>query len=385
MRHLKILEYALASLLRRPGKTAAILVVYTLMIVLLASVLFLTQALKTEATSMLTGGPQLVVQKTMAGRHELIAVDEVEKLAGIPGVKSVRPRVWGYYYDALSKTNYTLQGIDGSPSELSLLDGRLPRVDGECAIGAGVARSRRVGLEDDLILIDSASLGRIFSVTGVFSANSELLTQDLVVMPTEALRDFFGMPDSRATDLAVEVYNPAEINTIAGKIKRALPDSRPITQSELLRTYHAVFDWRGGMMLALFSSALMAFCILAWDKATGLSAGERREIGILKAVGWDTGDVLLLKLWEGLALSLLAFLCGCLIAFLLVFCWGAPLLGSVLRGWSVLFPALKPTPFIDLYQIGTLAFLTIVPYVASTIIPAWRAATTDPDEVMRAS
>ena len=384
MRYLKTLEYALASLLRRPGKTGAILVVYTLMIVVLASVLFLTQALKTEATAMLADGPQLVVQKTMAGRHELIAVDEAARLAGIPGVKNVKPRVWGYYYDALIGTNYTLQGIDSSATELSLLDGRLPREEGECAIGAGVAESRRVILQDELILIDHENIGRIFTVTGIFVSASDLLTQDLVVMPDGPLRTFFGMPASLATDLAVEVYNPNEINTIAGKIKRVLPDSRPITQSELLRTYHAVFDWRGGMMLALFSSALMAFCILAWDKATGLSAGERREIGILKAVGWDTGDVLLLKLWEGLALSLLAFLAGCLIAFLLVFFWGAPLLGGILRGWSVLFPALRPTPFIDLYQVATLAFLTIVPYVASTVIPAWRAAVTDPDEVMRA-
>jgi ABC-type lipoprotein release transport system permease subunit len=278
-----------------------------------------------------------------------------------------------------------LQGFDTSASELSLLDGRLPREEGECAIGAGVAGSRLIHLQDDLILIDYDNIGRIFTVTGVFVSKADVLTQDLVVMPEGPLRQFFGMPESLATDLAVEVYNPNEVDTIANKIKRALPDSRPITQSELLRTYHAVFDWRGGMMLALFSSALMAFCILAWDKATGLSAGERREIGILKAVGWDTGDVLLLKLWEGLALSLLAFLCGCLIAFLLVFWWGAPLLGGILRGWSVLFPALRPTPFIDFYQLGTLAFLTIVPYVASTVIPAWRAAVTDPDEVMRAS
>jgi ABC-type lipoprotein release transport system permease subunit len=384
MRKLKILEYALASLLRRPGKTGAILVVYTLMILVLSSVLLLTQALKTEATAMLAGGPQLVVQKTLAGRHELIPVAAIDSLRGIPGVKAVKPRVWGYYYDALGQTNYTLQGIESSAGELSLLDGRLPGVEGECAIGAGVARSRRVGLEDDLILIDNENFGRSYTVTGVFTAASDLLTQDLVVMAEGPLREFFGMPAGLATDLAVEVYNPNEISTIAAKIKRVLPDSRPITQSELLRTYHAVFDWRGGMMLALFSSALMAFCILAWDKATGLSAGERREIGILKAVGWDTGDVLLLKLWEGLALSLLAFLAGYLGAFLLVFFWGAPLLGAVLRGWSVLFPVLKPTPFIDLYQIATLAFLTIVPYVASTVIPAWRAAVTDPDEVMRA-
>jgi ABC-type lipoprotein release transport system permease subunit len=383
MRQLKILEYALASLLRRPGKTLAILVVYTLMVMVLATVLLLTHALKTEAEQLLVAGPELLVQRTLAGRHELIPVTAAETVAAIPGVDSATPRVWGYYYDSLTGANYTLLAIDAQDRSLKLLSGRLPQGEGECAIGAGVAAARRVTVGDDLILVDAGNLGTIFTITGVFRAESRLLTEDLVVIPTGPLRRFFGMPDELATDLAVNIRNPAEIETVAGKVKRLIPDARPITRRELLRTYRAVFDWRSGMLLALFASALMAFCILAWDKATGLSAGERREIGILKAVGWDTGDVLLLKLWEGLALSLLAFLLGYAFAFGLVFWWGAPVLGAVLRGWSVLFPALQPVPYIDPYQVATLAFLTIVPYVASTVIPAWRAAVTDPDEVMR--
>ena len=383
MRQLKILEYALASLLRRPGKTAAILVVYTLLVTILAGVLLLTNALKTEAEQLLSGGPELVVQRTLAGRHELIPTAAATDIARIPGVAAVEPRVWGYYYDSLTEANYTLLGIDPATPPLQLVSGQLPRQEGECAIGAGVAAARRIAVGDDLILIDHANTGTVFTVTGVFLSESRLLTEDLVVMPTASLRGFFGVPDGMATDLAVRVANPGEIVTVATKVKRLLPDSRPITRSDLLRTYRAVFDWRSGLMLALFAATLLAFCILAWDKATGLSAGERREIGILKAIGWDTGDVLLLKFWEGLALSLLAFLLGYTLAFALVFHWGSPILGGVLRGWSVLFPPLQPVPQVDLYQLATLAFLTIVPYVASTIGPAWRAAVTDPDEVMR--
>lgn len=383
IRHLKILEYALASLSRRKGKTLAILVVYTLMIAVLAAVLFLTHALKAEAVGSLAASPELVVQQTLAGRHELIPVAAAETIRRIPGVGRVTPRVWGYYYDGLTQANYTLQGIDAPVPELELLDGRLPAAEGECAIGSGVAATRLIGLEDDLILVDHDNLGTVFTVTGVFRHASDLLTNDLVVMTTPQLRRFFGLPADRATDLAVAVRNPSEIDTVARKIKLQLPATRPISRSEILRTYHAVFDWRSGMVLALFASALMAFCIMAWDKATGLSAGERREIGILKAIGWDTADVLLLKLWEGLAISLVAFLAGVLGAFLVVFVWGSPLLGGMLRGWSVVFPTLRPAPEVDFYQVGTLAFLTIVPYVASTVIPAWRAAITDPDEVMR--
>ena len=202
-------------------------------------------------------------------------------------------------------------------------------------------------------------------------------------MTEEDLMEFFQFPDGHATDLAVRIYNPREINTVANKVKRELPDTRPITRSEILRTYDAVFSWRSGMLLTVFASALVAFCILAWDKATGLSGEERREIGILKAIGWDTSDILILKFWEGMAVAMISFLIGLLGALVHVFFFGAPLLSAVIKGWSVLFPKFELTPYLDLYQVCILAFLTITPYVVSTVIPSWKAAVTEPDSIMR--
>jgi ABC-type lipoprotein release transport system permease subunit len=137
------------------------------------------------------------------------------------------------------------------------------------------------------------------------------------------------------------------------------------------------------MMLTIFASSLIAFSILAWDKATGISGEEKREIGILKAIGWDTADILELKFWEGMAISVTSFLLGAIAAFIHVFLLGAPLLARILKGWSVIFPDFRVTPHFDLYQIFVIAFLTIVPYVASTIVPSWKAAITDPETIMR--
>jgi ABC-type lipoprotein release transport system permease subunit len=66
-----------------------------------------------------------------------------------------------------------------------------------------------------------------------------------------------------------------------------------------------------------------------------------------------------------------------------VFYADAPLFTAVLKGWSVLYPQFRLAPQIDLAQIATLFFLAVLPYVAATIAPVWRAATLDPDEVMR--
>lgn len=387
-RHLKILEYALSSLLRRKYKNISLVVVYTLTIAVLASILFLTHALKYEASRVLSTAPDLVVQKMAAGRHELIPSAYGETIEKIRGVKEVTPRYWGYYYDALTHANYTLLGVDGSDAGallpgLHLIEGSLPSASGQSAVGAGVAEARNVDTGKELILIDSANTGTVFEITGLFTAPSSLITHDLIVFTKEDLVQFFNFPSGSATDIAVEVYNEREVPTVAAKIKQALPDTRPITKGEIVRTYDAVFNWRSGMMLTIFSSALIAFCILAWDKATGISAEEKREIGILKAIGWDTADVLELKFWEGIALSLTSFLLGIIIAYLHVFVFGAAVLAPVIKGWSVLFPPFRLTPSLDLYQIFVMAFLTIAPYVASTIIPSWKAAVTDPESVMR--
>jgi lipoprotein-releasing system permease protein len=383
IRHLKILDYALTSLLRRKYKSLAIIIAFTLVVTSLASILLFSNSLKKEAAYVLDSAPDLIVQRIIGGRHDLIPIEYTEKIKNIPGIGTVSQRYWGYYYDPLTEANYTVQGNDGNTKTLQMLEGRLPSDNDECAIGAGVAAIKKTGTGGELILVDSSNTGVLYEVVGVFRADSSLLTNDLIVLPNDAVIDFFGYPDGMATDVAVQVYNKNELQTAAAKIKRLLPDSRPITRTELIRTYEMVFNWRSGMMMSVFTAAVLAFCILAWDKATGISADEKQEIGILKAIGWDTSEVLILKFWEGLIIALTSFLLGTIGGYIHVFTLGAFLLAPVIKGWSVVFPDFHLTPYLDPYLVFTLGFLTITPYVASTVIPAWKAAVTDPETIMR--
>jgi len=380
---LKILEHALASMTRRWQKNLALILVYTLTVATLASILFLTQSLRTEAAKVLDGAPDLVVQRIIAGRHDLIPETYAETIRALPGVAEVTSRVWGYYYDSLMKVNFTLLGVPAGQDKLPLLAGQLPVAPRQCAIGVGIARTYGAELGDSLILVDAQNMTLLFEITGLFDHQSELLTNDMILLTEAQLREFFHLPEGVATDLSVKVYNPREISILTKKIRYALPDTRPISKSEIQHTYDTVFNWRSGILLSIFAAALIAFCILAWDKATGISGEEKREIGILKALGWDTGDVLLLKFWEGLAISLSSFLLGTILAYLHVYLFNAGLLAPVLRGWSILFPTFRLTPMLDLYQVLVLAVLTVVPYIACTVIPSWKSAVTDPDSVMR--
>jgi ABC-type lipoprotein release transport system permease subunit len=371
-RQKNIIDFTLSSLLRRKRKNAALVSVYTVVVFLMASVIFFTHAIRREASLVLEGAPEMIVQRMIAGRQDPIPIHYAEKIQKIRGVGSVRGRLWGYYYDPVVGANYTLVVPEGDPPE-----------EGSIRVGQGLARTRLLDVGDEMEFKAYDGVILNLAVRDTLPEESELISSDLVVVSESDFRRLFGLAPGYVTDFGLAVRNQREQSTIAEKIAGLLPDTRIILKEELLRTYDAIFNWRGGLMLLILFGAVLAFIIFAWDKASGLSAEERRETGTLKALGWETSDVILLKFWEGLAISLSAFFTGIILGYIHVFFMSSALFEPVLKGWSVLYPKFKLTPFVDPYQIVTLFFLTVVPYTVATIIPSWRAATIDPDSVMR--
>jgi ABC-type lipoprotein release transport system permease subunit len=371
-RQRSIIDFALSSLARRWKKNLALTVIYAFIVFTLASVVFFTEAVKSEARAVLRGAPEIVVQRLMAGRHDLIPAGYIDVLKKITGVGQVKGRLWGYYFEPSTGANYTIVA-SGDP----------PLADGTIAIGQGVARTLFAENGDLLPIKNSAGAYVSFEVARVFSHASELVSADLIEMTAADLRALFGIPEGYYTDITLKVRNEKELVVVADKIRRLLPDTRPILRDEILRTYDSLFDWRSGLLLVIFAGAAAAFIIFAWDKATSLSMEERREMGVLKAVGWETSEVIAMKSWEGIIVSLTAFFGGTLLAYTHVFFSSALLFEPVLKGWSVLYPHFELVPQIDPYQILALFFLTVVPYTVATVIPSWSAATVDPDAIMR--
>jgi ABC-type lipoprotein release transport system permease subunit len=367
-----IVDFTLSSLARRKAKNLALLLVYGLVVFSVSSVLFFAQALRHESRAVLRDAPELLVQRVVAGRHDLLPDAWVQAVAGIRGVAGARGRLWGYYYDPLSRANYTV-----------LVPERFWGAKGELVLGSGVARAREASPGDKFPLRAFDGTYLTLVVREIIPSESELVAADLLLVGEDDFRALFGIAPGVFTDLAVSVRNAKEVDTVAGKVTRLLPSARPITRGEIVRTYDAIFDWRSGLVVVVLAGAVLAFVIVAWDKASGLSAEEKREIGILKAIGWETSDVLLMKVWEGAVVSLAAFALGVLGAYVHVFLGKIALLGPVLRGWSALYPDFRLVPVVDPYQVATLFFLTVVPYTVATVVPSWRAATIDPDAVMR--
>src|SRR5512139_3977719 len=170
-RQRNIIDFTLSSLLRRKGKNTALIAVYTLVVFMLASVVFFTYSIKKEASLILKDAPEMVVQRMVAGRHELIPLSYMDKIREIRGVSSVKGRLWGYYYDPIVGANYTLMVPD---------DDRVR--PGKIVIGQGVSRTRLAFKGDALEFKTYGGIVVNLEIDDTLSPKSELVSSDLILI-----------------------------------------------------------------------------------------------------------------------------------------------------------------------------------------------------------
>ena len=387
-------DFAIKGLLRRKAKNLSITVLFALIVFLFSGIDFMSGALYTETLKALSFQPAIILQNVRAGRQVPVNLGDVEKLAQIHGVADVKGRVWGYYFDPFTGANYTIVGDSGDLAELWELrviasapfseDRRgAPLQLGEALVGEGIMKVRRVRPGGLLNFQDHAGRPVSLKVRGTFSSSVSLWTHDLIVVTEEDARKLFGLDPGMAWDIAVQVPNEFEVPKVGEKILRIMPGARVIATNQLKRTYGSSYGFRSGLILSLNVTCLLAFLILAYDRVARLSQEEQREIAILKSVGWQTGNLIRLNLFQSLILSLTGFLVGIIASYYHVFVAGAPFLRIVFAGWSVLFPPHPLPPSFDMSKIFGLMFLTVVPYISVGILPVWRAAIRDPEEVFR--
>ncbi|MFH0781715.1 MAG: FtsX-like permease family protein [Pseudomonadota bacterium] len=391
-RQLNILDYALASLRRKLLKNIVVFTVFTLVIFLFSSFQLTSRALTEIARQSLATAPDITVQQMSAGRQSSIPLAAKEQLQGIFGIRRIDTRIWGYYFDEKNGANYTVIGLSAVPESApggkktwpGISEGRLPALSesGKAVISGEVRRQLGLGERKFFSLFRPDLSLSSFETIGTFADDSDLVTADLILISLDDARKLFAIPDGLVTDLLVQVGNPLEIETIAGKIRNKLAGVRVITKTQIMKTYEVVFSWRSGLGTICLLTALVAFVILAWDKASGLSREELREVGILKILGWQTGDIMLLRFFESTTVAFFAFLVGWLLAWVHVGYFAAALFRPIFLGWSILRPGFAMTPPLVVSDFLLVFSISVLPYLCATAVPAWRAAVVRADSVL---
>ncbi len=355
---------------RRALRNVTIGAALTLVIAWFASVLFLTDSLRREWSLGLEAAPPLTIQRLVAGRPALISVSAGAELLSHPAVTAVDPRVWGYVFVAPLSANVT---VVGTVEELG---------EEDAVIGAALASQLglRVG---DRFALPAAGGARTVRVAEVFEDPSGLRSADLVMLKMATARAVLGLAEGEATDLAVTLSRESESAAVARLALQSIPRARVLERRALRRTYDLTFNGRAGWLTLASLPALLTLLLIGWERVTGLSPGERREIGVLKAVGFSTRDVLIARVFENAWLSFVASALGLCLAYLYVFVLGAPWLRDSLFGWSALFPRFALVPVVDASQLMSILALIVLPFTGISIVPAWRVAMRDVDAALR--
>ena len=344
------------------------------------------EGIKVQAGISVQEGADVYVAGDLYGSNAPVSTAYLSALESIDGVDKVFPRIVGraYLFDQL----VTVLGLcrQAFPAQQEIVQGRMPGSPGEVVVGEALARQMGFQLGTTFSFVFNPS--KLFRVAGIFSSECTIWSALLICMSLEDAQELFGTP-GMATDILVYT-RPGYAHAVAEAIqqrettrKMNLPLLR-VQDRELINLYiQKGFNARGGVFTALYTVAF-ALGIPALLVASGLGFTERRkEIGILKATGWQTQEVLETVFLENVILSFVATP----MAVLLSFFWVKVLNGFFIAQFFIaqvdLMPPFPvPSRFLPMPVLLGLMVSFIITCVGR-IYSTWKTAVVSPSHVLR--
>jgi putative ABC transport system permease protein len=319
-----------------------------------------------------TGTDIAVIQQTFLNT----SLDESAgaKLDSLPVVAQATPVIFNLM-DLTPEVNALAYGWKANSYEfdsLQILSGRRFR-DGhpEVMLGDLLAEDLKKKVGDTLEIQSSP-----FTVCAIYHGGSGLQA-DAVIMPLDQLQELSSLQGKVSTfDVRLRPAPAGEspehyLKRAQTQIEAALPGLRAVPAAERARNNQFVQLAHASAWGT--SSIALLIGILGIANTMAMSVYERtREIGILRAIGWNRGQVLILIQLEAAVLGLGGGFFG------IAFGWCALHLLAALPQTASIVSASFPVPLLaEALGIAVLAGLI------AGVLPAWRAAQLSPVEALR--
>ncbi len=369
--------WAARDVLRRPGEGLLVGMALATLIWMAGTGTLLTEAVRRTAERLVDHGPSLVIRRVGPAGFAPMPIAATATVSAVPGALRVRPRVWGPA--RVGDRAIEVVALTATAARALVDDRLIPDVPlrGMAIVGPGFAPER----------------GAIKTVVGAGAAvdvelqyslppGAGLVAQDTFLVHPDDARRILGFAPSLATDLAVDVFRESEEAAIRGDIAAALPfDVAITTRAQAQRRYAGSLTRRGGLFVLLLVPAALAVGALVAGAARDRMS-RAKEIGLLKAVGWTTHDIVWMHGFRALWVALPATGLGWIAAWLTVFAPGVTWPGTLLFGWS------GPPPVLDLDPAGAgvvlveVTAVAVVPWVAAQLWPAIASGARDPWQML---
>ncbi|MEW6350946.1 MAG: FtsX-like permease family protein [Thermodesulfobacteriota bacterium] len=386
-KHWTLLVHAAATLLRFPLRSAVVVMCLAVILSPFVTAIAINEGVKSEYAHSLRESGDVLVTADSYGSNAPVDLQVMKRIEAIQGVTRVVPRVIGRTYVEGKLIAVVGSGYDSVSPSVRVIRGRTPTAARELMLGFRAAR--HLGLDVGTRFSLTRRSGMVFEIVGLFDAPCTIWTSDLLFMGFEDASELFSMHD-KATDLVVHT-RPGYQHVVDALIRTSEQHAgesdvllRVQTRRLIERYTRRGFDIRAGVF-AGFYSLVLALAIPSLGVISGFGLAERRkEIGIIKALGWQTREVLELVALEHLLLSVASL--PIIVAATVIWIHalnGIGLVGFFVPGMDILIPFPVPAKIFPIPFVLALILAPTLTMVGS-IYWTWRAAVIPPSSAMNA-
>ena len=392
MRNSTFLNFLFLLIYKHKSKHIAISLISILIVFLISSVLFISSSIQKELFQTLDAQSDFVIQRMNQGKIVNTPNSWIEDFSSINGIKNIQQRVYGQYYFEPSNKYFTIVGVDlfeeavneNIKKLLSQMNISSFLEKDSMIIGNGVRK-----VLDELYYSDTYSFklynreSKKVSIFKDLPKSSNLIANDLIIMDISLAKQILNINEDESTDIILNVPNDLERSNIKVELILKHLDIRVIQKEDIKKAYENLYNYKGGIFLILFIIVIITFVLILYQRYTMVSSSDKKEIGILKAVGWSIKDIIKLKISETFIVALLAFLIGIIFAYIFVFILNAPFLNNIFLGFNNMQNSVILSANISFSNIVTLFIFFIIPFISAVLIPVWKIAVIDASESMK--
>ncbi|GGT79637.1 ABC transporter permease [Aliarcobacter butzleri] len=359
---------------------------------LTSSILFIKNSLQKEISQALENQSDFIIQKTIANKIKDIDTSLIDEFYEINGVSKVTQRVYGQYYFMPENVYFTIIGIDffeettnqNLKELLNFLNISKFLEKDSMIIGNGVKKvlDKYAYFDSYDFKLENANSKNI-KIFKDLPKEANLIANDLIIMDINIAKKILDIKPDFATDIVLDVPNPLERQNVKEQILLKESNIRILQKDELKKEYENMFNYKGGIFLILFIVVIFTFILVLYQRYSMISSNDKREIGILKAVGWSIKDIIKLKIIENFIVAFMAFIIGVIFAYIFVFILQAPVLKNIFIGFSNIKNDFILNQNIKVSNLITLFLFFMVPFLSAVLIPVWKIAVIDATKSMK--
>lgn len=392
MKNSVFFNFLFLILIKHKSKHIAIFFISIFIIFLVSCILFISNSLKKEIFNTLEHQNDFIIQKINSGKIEPIPTSWIDDFSSINGVSLTQQRVYGYYYFMPENSYFTIVGIDFFEEQNNKNIKELLKIlnisdfleTNSMIIGNGVKQlfdKYHYFDSYDFKLQDKKQLNiKIFKD---LPKEANLVANDLIIMDINLAKKILNLNENLSTDIVLNVPNHLEKQNIKEELLLKHSNIRILDKEFLKKEYENMFNYKGGIFLILFLVVIFTFILILYQRYSMVSFGDKKEIAILKAVGWSIKDIIKLKLTENFIVAFVAFLIGIIFAYIFVFMLNAPFLKNIFIGFSNIKNDFILIPNIEISNLISLFLFFIIPFLSAILIPVWKIAVIDVNESIK--